>query len=257
MKALITGASSGIGTDIARCLAKSGHDLILVARRKERLESLAAELGEEFGINVEVIPMDLCSAENCMALYKAVENKSVDIVINNAGFGLLGRFVENDLDRELSMIDLNIRAMHILTKLFLQSFYSKGKGKILNVASIGGYMPGPLLATYYATKAYVVSLTHAIREEVRKDGLSDSIYVGCLCPGPVNTEFSDVANVRFSLSGKSSQFVAEHAVKMMFKGKAAIFPGIDIKFLAFASRLLSNPLLARISYNVQHKKYSR
>lgn len=257
MTALITGASSGIGTDFARALAQKGWDLILVARREDRLAQIAKELEDKNGVRVKVIPMDLAVRKNCRELYEKTKDDGVELLINNAGFGLLGRFCENDLDRELSMVDLNIGALHILTKLFLGRFYEQKKGRILNVASIGGYMPGPLLATYYSTKAYVVSLTHAIREEVRRDGLSESIYVGCLCPGPVDTEFSKVANVKFALGGKSSEYVAEYAVKKMLRGKAVIFPGADIKLIAFASRLMPSSVLARITYNVQRKKYER
>ena len=158
MKALITGASSGIGRDIARELSNRGYDLILVARRKSRLEELANELNTK----VEIIDMDISSTYNCMQLYNKVKKDNIDILINNAGFGLFGSFDETNLDKELDMIDLNIKAVHVLTKLFLKDFIEKDKGYILNVASSAAFVPGPLMATYYATKAYVLQLTEAL-----------------------------------------------------------------------------------------------
>lgn len=248
MKAIITGASSGLGADFARRLSAMGYDTVLVARRRERLEAIANELPTK----TEIMVLDLSKSESCVALYEAYKDDDVEIVINNAGFGLLGRFVENRLDRELEMIDLNIKALHTLTKLFLQKFYRENRGKILNVASVGGFMPGPLLAAYYATKAYVVSLTSALREEIRRDG--KSIYIGSLCPGPVDTEFSSVANVSFSLKGKSSDRVVSHAVKKMMRSKGVIIPGFGVCCLAYLSRISPLALSARITYNVQKKK---
>ena len=253
--AVVTGARSGMGADFARQLSEMGYDLILVARRENRLTLLADEITSKSGVKVRTLALDLSDSANVLKLAEeTVGDLDIDILINNAGFGLLGTFRESDLERELSMIDLNIKAMHILTKMFLCRFFEKGRGKILNIASVGGFMPGPLLSTYYATKAYVVSLTSAVREEVRRSGMSRDIYVGCLCPGPVDTEFSSVANVSFSLKGKRSEDVVRHAIKKMFRRKGIIVPGIGIKCAVLASKLAPTSLAARVTYNVQKKK---
>ena len=161
MRALITGTSSGIGKDMARYLSELGYDLVIVARNKEQLENLKNELKT----NVEVIAMDLSDKDNCYKLHEQVQK--IDILINNAGFGEFGEFIETDLEKEISLIQTNITALHILTKLYLKDMVNENRGHILNVASIAGFMPGPLMATYYASKNYVVALTRAIKKEVR------------------------------------------------------------------------------------------
>ena len=193
MKALITGASSGIGRDMARVLSDMGYDLILVARRKDKLEKLKKQLSTD----VKIICLDVSSTYNCTKLYNKVKDEDIDILINNAGFGKFGEFNDIKLDDELGMIDVNIKAVHILTKLFLNDFVARNKGYILNVASSAAFQPGPLMATYYSTKAYVLHLTEAIYEELRKN--NSNVWISVLCPGPVNTEFYKVAKVRFSL----------------------------------------------------------
>jgi len=248
MLALITGASSGMGRDMARVLAEKGYDLILVARRKEKLDKLAKELNT----NVKTIKLDLSVEENCFKLYESVKNKDVDIVINNAGFGAFGEFHKTNMDKEIDMIDLNIKAVHILTKLFLQDMKKKNRGYILNVASSAGFVPGPLMATYYATKAYVLNLSQAINEELRRD--SSNVYIGTLCPGPFNTEFNKVAGVEFGLKGLESYDVAHYAIKKMFKKKMIIIPGIKMKLAIFASHLIPDKLLVRITAKIQKKK---
>ena len=204
MKALITGASSGIGRDIAINLSKKGYDLILVARDLEKLNEVKSKLHT----NVEVVSMDVSNAENCKELHEKYQN--IDILVNNAGFGDCGYFTKTSLDKELKMIDTNIVAYHVLTKLYLQDMKQKNSGKILNVASIAGFMPGPLMATYYSTKAYVVRLSEAIREELRRE--KSNVQISILCPGPVNTNFNKVADVQFALKGLSSEYVAKYAV---------------------------------------------
>lgn len=248
MKALITGASSGIGRDIARELSKKGYDLILVARRKDRLEALK----EELNTNVEIITLDLASTFNCIKLYEKVKQQDIDILINNAGFGLIGEFDETSLDKELDMIDLNVKAVHILTKKFLSDFKKKNKGYILNISSSAAFQPGPLMATYYATKVYVLNLTLAIYEELRKN--DSNVYVGCLCPGPVATEFDKKANVEFSLKTLSSEYVAEYAVKKMFKRKLVIIPGFGMKCIYYLSKLGPQKLKLKVAYKIQRKK---
>ena len=247
MKALVTGASSGIGRDIAIALSDMGYDLILVARRKTKLEQLKKQLPGK----TTTIVMDLSSTANCMKLYDKVKKEDIEVVVNNAGFGLFGEFDKTNLDKELDMIDTNIKAVHILTKLFLKDFKEKDSGYILNVASSAGFLSGPLMATYYATKGYVLKLTEAIYEELRRDG--SNVYIGALCPGPVDTEFNKVAKVKFSIKPMTSEKVAEYAVDQMLKKKTIIIPGFKTKFVRL-SGLLPRKLLLRLNYNVQKKK---
>lgn len=248
MKVLITGASSGIGADMARILSKKGFDLILVARDKKGLETIKKELGG----NVKIIPIDISSTFNCMKLYNKLKKEKIDILINNAGFGVFGNFYETNLDRELDMIDLNIKAVHTLTKVFLKDFKERNSGYILNVASSAAFLSGPLMAAYYATKGYVLKLTEAIHEELRRQ--NSAVYVGVLCPGPVNTNFNNVAGVKFSVKAMDSEIVSEYAINQMFKRKLVIIPGIFIKISVFITRLLPRKLLLRINYKLQKKK---
>lgn len=246
MRALITGASSGIGRDIAINLSKKGYDLILVARDLEKLNEVKAKLHT----NVEVVSMDVSKAENCKELHEKYQD--IDILVNNAGFGDCGYFTKTSLDKELKMIDTNIVAYHILTKLYLQDMKQRNSGKILNVASIAGFMPGPLMATYYSTKAYVVRLSEAIREELKKE--NSKVQISILCPGPVNTNFNKVADVQFALKGLSSEYVAKYTIDKLFKGKFYIVPGWKIKLARFGSKIAPNNLVAKICYNMQRRK---
>ena len=248
MKAIITGASSGIGRDIARELAAQGHSLILVARRRERLE----ELADELNVSTRIIVCDLAEEAECRRLYEETREDGVDILVNNAGFGLLGPFSETDLSRELAMIRTNIDAVHILTKLFLQDFRKKNAGYILNVASSAAFLPGPLLSSYYATKAYVLRLTQAVAKELSAEG--SGVYIGALCPGPVRTEFDAVAKVRASLAGMESRDVACIAVKGMFRRKIVITPGFGIKMGRIAAKILPDRLLLSFAMRTQSKK---
>ena len=242
MKALITGASSGLGADMARVLVEEGYEVILVARRKTKLEKLQKELGDK----AKVIIMDVSSTFNCMQLYNRVKKEKIDVLINNAGFGLFGEFADTNIDKELDMIDLNIKGVHTLTKLFLKDFRKRDRGYILNVASSAAFMSGPLMSTYYASKAYVLNLTEAVHEELKKEGSNVSISV--LCPGPVETEFNRVAGVSFSLKPMESMKVAKYAIKKMFNEKLIIIPGIKIKLATFATRLVPRKLLNKIVY---------
>lgn len=246
MKALVTGASSGIGRDIARELSKKGYDLVIVARNKERLE----ELKQELKTKVEVISLDLSKKENCMKLHEEV--KDIDVLINNAGFGDFGKFVDTDIEKEIQMIELNITSVHLLTKLYLKDMVNKNQGRILNVASIAGFMPGPLMATYYATKNYIVKLSEAIREELKKQ--KSDVKISILCPGPVKTNFNNVANVKFELHSLTSEYVAKYAVKEMLKNKFYIVPGLTIKVLKVLSKITPTPILAKCTYQMQKRK---
>ena len=248
MQALITGASSGMGRDMARVLSKKGYDLILVARRKENLE----ELKKELNTKCKIISLDLSIEENVFKLHEQTKNQDIDILINNAGFGLFGLFNETDLNTELKMIDLNIKAYHILTKLFLQDFVKKDKGLILNVCSSAGFMAGPRLSTYYATKNYVTKLTMAINEELKF--MKSNVVVSALCPGPVATEFNKVAKGEFSIKEANSYKVAEYAIKKLFQHKMLIIPTLSIKLTLFLNRFAPYRLSLYIAYHIQYRK---
>ena len=246
MKALITGASSGIGRDMAKYLGEKGFDLILVARNKEKLE----EVKTGIKTNVEIIIMDLASEENCKELYNKVEN--VDILINNAGFGTFGNFTETNLNTELEMIKTNIIAVHTLTKLFLKDMVKKDKGYILNVASIAAFLPGPLMATYYSTKAYVLRLTQGLQEELRKQ--KSKVVLSVLCPGPTATDFLSRAGVSFKTKSASSEYVARYAVDKLLKGKKLIIPTFKIKCARFMCKIVPDSILSKVAYKIQKKR---
>lgn len=245
-RVLVTGASSGIGRDIAREFSKRGYDLVIVARDNEKLQ----ELKEELKTNVEVIATDLSVEENCIELFNKVGY--VDILINNAGFGIFGKFSNTDLNKELNLINTNVVAVHILTKLFLQEMVKKNSGYILNVSSIAGHLPGPLMDAYYASKSYVYVLSTSINEELKKDKLN--IKVGTLNPGPVKTNFNNVANVKFSMHSLSSEYVARYTVDKILKGKVDITPGIDIKLLRVIAKIVPFNIMGKFVYVRQKRK---
>ena len=248
MKALITGGSSGIGYSMAKYLSQLGYDLILVARDKEKLQKIQKELPTD----VKIIVADLSNEAKLKELYVLCKNDNIDILINNAGFGLFGDFSNSDLNTELNMIDLNIKTMHILTKLFLKDMKKRGKGYILNVSSAASFQAGPLMSTYYATKSYVTKLTLAIYEELRRE--KSKVHVSCLCPGPVVTNFNNRADVSFSMKGIDSDYVAKYAIDKMLKNKLIIVPTFKIKFLIFMNRFVSHKLALKIVYRFQKKK---
>lgn len=251
MTALITGASSGIGRDMARILARKGISLILVARRTGPME----ELKKEFSVPTEIISCDLSDKNNIYALYEQVKDRNIDILINNAGFGVFGRFCDTDLERETEMIATNVTAPHMLMKLFLRDMKKRDFGYILNVASSAAFLPGPLFSSYYASKAYVHRLTRAVAYELKKEG--SNVYVGSLCPGPIRTNFDEVANVRFSIPMLSSEFVAEYAIKKMFRKKQVIVPGLNMKAGRLGAKLAPERLQLYFAYNTQRKKFGR
>lgn len=247
--AVVTGASSGIGRDIAVELSRLGYDLVLCARRGDKLEELKAVLKT----NTETISMDLSIQENCYSLFDRCKNKDVEILVNNAGFGLFGEFWDTDLNRELEMIDLNVKSLHILMKLFLLEFVKKDKGMILNVASAAGFLPaGPFISTYYGTKAYVLNLTRGVAKELKKAG--SKVTVSALCPGPVKTEFNKVAGGNFAIVGMDSKKTAQIGIEGMLKGKTVIAPGVLVKIGRFLTRLLPENLLAAAAYKFQNSK---
>ena len=254
MLALITGASSGIGRDMARYLNKLGYDIIITARSEDKLKELKDELDSKNMGKVDVIISDLSKEEECIKLYNEVKAKykNIDLLVNNAGFGLFGEFNKSDLNRELSMIDTNIKGLHILMKLFLSDMVKEDKGKILNVASIAGFMPGPLMSTYYASKAYVIRLSQAIREELKKE--KSKVQISVLCPGPVDTNFNKVADVNFNASSLTSEKVAKYAIDKTLKDKFIIIPGFSIKCIRFLSKIMPDSIMAKACFKIQEKR---
>lgn len=248
MKALITGASSGIGRDMAYYLASLNYDLVLVARRKDRLE----EIKNNVSVDVRVIELDLEKENNVYKLYELTKDDNIDFLINNAGFGLFGNTFETDLTRELAMIDLNIKSVHILTKLFVKDFVKKNSGRILNVGSSAGFLAGPKLNTYYATKNYVVKYTLGLYEELRQK--DSKVHISVLCPGPVNTEFNKVAKGHFSVGSMSSERVAKIGIDKALKNKLIIIPGLFVKLGIFFNRFLPYKLSLKLVYKIQDKK---
>lgn len=250
MRALITGASSGIGKAIAYELANKNIDLILIARRESLLKEIKLDIEAKYQIKVDYLCTDISKLDNVNTIYQYFPD--IDILVNNAGYGTAGEFVNIDLDNELTMIDLNIKSLHILTKLYGTSFALKNKGYIMNVASIASFQPGPRMATYYATKAYVLSLSSAVNYELKK--ANKKVKISVLCPGPVNTEFNDVANVKLAYNGISAEKAAKIAVKGLFKGKPIIFTTFKEKAMVFLERFISRKLLLKIIYKIQAKK---
>lgn len=246
---LITGASSGIGMEFARVYSKMGCRLILTARRQERLEKLSKELGTP----CRIVTADLAKEEECYRLLNEISDEKIDIFINNAGFGACGKFHETDLNKEISMIDLNIKAMHILFKNIVTKMKLQNSGRILNVASSAGLLPaGPYMATYYATKSYVVSITKAVAQELKEQ--KSNVYVSALCPGPVDTEFNDNADVIFALKGITPQLCVKEAVAGMKKRKVIIVPSLKMRVAVFSQRFVPSAFLMKIVAKQQKKK---
>lgn len=252
MIALVTGASSGIGRAMALGFAKRGFNLIIVARRVQRLVELKQEITEKYGVKVRIFAHDLSKVDECKKLFDEVSRVNVDVVVNSAGFGVFGSFDETDLDDELKMIDVNIKAVHVLTKLFLQKFKQKNRGFILNVASIAGFMAGPQFSSYYASKSYVIQLTRAIHEELRY--IKSNVYVGAFCPGPVRTEFNEIAGAEFATSGISDVEAAEYAIEKMFDGQMIIIPTFGTKILRAATKLAPDDIVLAATGAVQRSR---
>lgn len=248
MKAFITGASSGIGEEMAKYLSELGYDIIVAARRKDKLE----ELKKALKTNVEIYALDLSKEEECFRLYEELKGENIDIVVNNAGFGVFGEFDKTDLSRELDMININIKTVHIFTKLFLRDFIKRNSGIIINVSSSAGFMMGPLFSSYYASKSYVLRLSQAISRELKEK--KSKVKLCVLCPGPVKTEFDKNANIKKSLNGLSAEFVAKYAINKASKGKNIIVPGIGMKLSVAFTKLLPQNLLSKITYFCQSKK---
>ncbi|MBV8950960.1 MAG: SDR family oxidoreductase, partial [Actinobacteria bacterium] len=230
--ALVTGASSGIGAELARLAARDGYDLLLVARRGDRLAALADDLSRAHGVDARVTTADLATREGVRAVERALSGAPVEVLVNNAGFGGRGRFaVERDLAADLAMVELNVTSLVHLTGLVLPGMVQRGSGGVLNVASTAGYAPGPLQAVYYATKAFVKSFSEALTEECRGTG----VRVTALCPGPVDTEFAAVAGLvgtslmRTPLLKVPVEKVAEIGWDALRRGRSVVVPGLPLR----------------------------
>lgn len=256
MISLITGASSGIGRDMAFEFADRGYDLILVARSFDRLKEVKNEIIKKYDkCNVLIMKCDVSNVESVKNLYNDVRKEfvNIDVLVNNAGFGDCGEFYKTDLEKDISMINTNILGLHVLTKLFLRDMVKVNKGYILNIASIAGFMPGPLMATYYSTKAYVVRLTRAIAKELKV--VNSKVRIAAFCPGPVNTEFNKNANVIFSLKGQSSSDVAKIGVSGLFKSRKIVyFSSILIRIVACLAKIMPESFMANQAYRTQKRK---
>ncbi|CAN5371664.1 SDR family oxidoreductase [soil metagenome] len=254
--ALITGASAGIGAELARVFAAHGHDLVLVARRQDALEALAGHVEGKYGIRATVIPADLSDPAAPAELFAAVQGGGlrVAILVNNAGFGLAGEFGETDLDRELAMIQVNVAALTHLTKLFVRPMIQHHAGGILNVASVAALFPGPLRSVYYATKAYVLSFTEALAEELRDSG----VRVTALCPGPTATQFHAVSGGAAERFGSSrvadARAVARFGYESMQDGVRVAIPGFQNKLAVQARRLAPRGVVTRLVRQVQERR---
>jgi short-subunit dehydrogenase len=247
--ALITGASSGIGLELARIHARQGDNLVLVARNKNKLDELKSEIEAQYKIRVYVIARDLSVKDAALDVYNEIKKSGlqIDYLVNNAGFGHLGAFAENSWDKEEQMIQLNITALTQFTKLLLPGMIASGNGKIMNVGSVASFMPGPLMAVYYATKAFVLSFSEAVNAEVRGKGVT----VTALCPGPTESGFQDVAEMRgIKLVEKfkmpSSRVVAEYGFRAMMKGKPVAIHGALNRLMVASLRISPRSLVVKM-----------
>jgi hypothetical protein len=254
--ALVTGASGGIGLALARLLAADGHDLVLVARSGDKLAALADELGAAHGVAVTVLPADLSRPEAPAELAAALDARgiAVDLLVNNAGYGLYGAFTETSFDAERAMIQVNVLAVTELTKRLLPAMVARGRGRILNVASTAAFQPGPLMAVYYATKAFVLSFSEALANELEGTGVS----VTALCPGPTESGFQASAKMEASklVRGKrlpSAEVVARAGYRALMSGRAVEVPGLANKVLVQSVRFLPRRTVTKVVRRVQER----
>jgi len=255
--AVVTGASSGLGVDLADCLARRRYDLVLVARREDRLLEVSERLATEHGVVTQILPVDLAAADGPDRVLHGLEQLNLEpsVLVNNAGLGQWGPYLGLDGERERSQLMVNVVALTRLSRLLLPGMVARGEGRILNVASTAAFFPGPLMTVYYATKAYVLSYSVGLAEELRGSGVS----VTCLCLGPIETEFSQLADQnRSKLFQNSSvmdtKVVAEEGVEATLRGELIRTPGVMNKFNALGSRLLPRGFLARVVKSIQGPK---
>lgn len=245
---LVTGASAGIGAELARCFASDGCDLILLARRAERLESLADQLRQDHAVEITVLPGDLAAPDEGARIESVLkaEGRHIDVLVNNAGFGARGRFVELDRTRQLAMIQVNLTALVDLTRRLLPAMVERRRGGVLNVGSQAGFLAGPRMAVYYATKAFVLSFTEALAEELRGSGVGATV----LAPGPVSTEFADVAGMRdakvFRLAAADARSTAEAGHRAFRRGDVIVIPELTGRLGITALRLAPRALVRRV-----------
>ncbi len=251
--ALVTGASSGIGLAIARSLATRGFDLVLVARREDRLQALAHELSAAASITVTVVAADLATPEGTDVVVEAVGDREIDVVVNNAGAGWIGLFHQAPAARQLEIVDINCRALVALTRAFLPGMIARGRGHVVQIASVGGFMPGPRAATYYASKAFVVSHSEALRHELEDTGVAITL----VCPGPVATEFQRSSGVKGTMGGAAAMSdvdVAEASVEGMLQRRFLVVPGAPNRLLIALTRVLPRRLAAALVDRLQKKR---
>lgn len=254
---LITGASGGIGYELAKIFAREQYDLVLVARSGEKLAVIKEKLEEDYGILAEIIVKDLSLKDAAEEIHGALSTagKHVDILVNNAGFGDFGEFAYSDWNRQYSMVQLNITALMHMTKLFLKPMLENKNGRILNVASIAAFQPGPNMSVYYATKAAVLSFSEALSRELKGTGVT----VTALCPGPTRTGFEDAASLGNSKLFKTfkaapAEDVAAFGYRSLIKGRAVAVPGFINKLLVFTVRFTPRGLVREIVYRIQDKR---
>ena len=248
---VITGASSGIGYEAAKAFAARGHSLILIARRTERLEKLRTEIHAAHpSIDIILKSVDLSIAENVLRVYEEVKALPLGTWVNNAGFGILKAFHNISNEENTNLINTNITALTLLSQEFIKT---QKRGYILNVASIAAFLPGPLLSTYYASKAYVLSLSAAVNEELKRSG--KPISVTTLCPGPMKTEFFATAGASKEFATATPRACAKRALSAMFKRKPIVFSDNLIALAAFGTKFLPINLLTKISYRIQRSKF--
>ena len=280
MLAFITGASSGIGRDMAKVLAHKGYDLIITARDEEKLFELRNEILNEsraiknkkdetkeqysnLQINIKIITANLENENEVFRLYEKIKNENIDLFINNAGFGNIGNFWDTDLETEINMIKVNDIAMHILFKLVLRDMIKNinetakeiNEKYILNVSSLSGYMPGPKMATYYSTKAYMLNLTKAVYKELKME--KQKVNISVLCPGPIYTNFADRAGVKFKTIHLTSEYTAKYAISKLFEKKLVIIPGFINKCGHVLSKLIPSKIVMAVTYRIQDKKVDK
>lgn len=252
--ALVTGASKGLGAEMAEQLAAAKWNLILVARSKTELDALAKAITEKHGVTARVVPADLSKAGSAVELWNDVQalGVPVEVLINNAGFGLLGAFRETDIARELEMIQVNVTTLVHLTKLALPAMLERKRGYVMNVASTAGFVPGPFMSIYYASKAFVLSWSEALHAELQGTG----VLVSALCPGATKTQFADTAKSNDSKLFKGGNVmeagpVVKAGLAGMFKGTAVVIPGVQNKLLIQGLRVAPRSLLRGISKSLQ------
>ena len=256
--ALITGASNGIGYELAKVHAEHGGNLVLVARGKSKMDELKKELEEKYGIKVYTIGKDLSLQGSAKEVYDELkqQNISVDYLVNNAGFGDFGLFAHSDWNKQEQMINLNVTTLAYFTWLFLSDMMKRKSGKILNVASTASFQPGPTMSVYFATKAFVLSFSEAINNEVSENGIT----VTALCPGATHSGFQAAASMQGSKLFEKNNFptsreVAEYGYHAMMKGKAVAIHGLKNTILANSVRFVPRSLVVKIARQVQSKKY--